>query len=216
MKLGKILLLFVFFSSSCVFAGSMGPDSWQPSPWLLRLRVIEVAPYPSSNRVNNVGGHFDEMSKQVVPEFDISYFFAEHVAAEAIFGTMRHHIGANGTSAGHVDLGRVALLPPTVTLQYHFSPAKRYKPYVGLGINFTHFYHVTRGSVSISSFYSDSFGPALQAGIDIAIKPKWFINLDVKKIFIQSNAYITTTQGQFNPTVKVNPIISGIGIGYRG
>jgi len=185
------------------------------SPWMVRLRAIDVIPQASSNQINIVGGQVNEMSTEVVPELDVNYFFTKNVAAELILGTMRHSVAANSTVLGHVDLGRASLLPPTVTLQYHFVPDAMFSPYIGAGLNYTYFYNISNGPLSTSTSYGSSFGPALQAGVDLNLNPHWSLNLDVKKIFIQTNASVNTPVGQLNPTVKLNPFIIGLGVGYK-
>ena len=40
---------------------------------------------------------------------------------------------------------------------------------------------------------SDSLGWAVQAGVDINLSDRWFLNLDVKYIDIDTNARLTTT-----------------------
>ncbi|XLM23340.1 OmpW family protein, partial [Chromobacterium piscinae] len=51
-------------------------------------------------------------------------------------GTSRHKVTTNAFG----DLGKVSVLPPTLTLQYHFMPEATFRPYVGAGINYTRFY----------------------------------------------------------------------------
>ena len=36
------------------------------------------------------------------------------------------------------------VLPPTVTLQYHFTPEQKFSPYVGAGLNYSFFYGETK------------------------------------------------------------------------
>lgn len=185
------------------------------TPWLIRLRAIDVIPQATSNPINLIGGQVNDISSELVPELDISYFLTKQIAAELVLATTRHSVAANNTILGHVDLGKVNLLPPTLTFQYHFMPDRAFNPYVGLGLNYTYFYHVNNGPVSLSTTYGNSFGPALQAGVDLALNSHWSVNIDVKKIFIQTNVAVNTAVGQLNPTVKINPFVLGVGVGYR-
>ena len=185
------------------------------SPWLVRVRAIDIEPSASSSTITGLGGHVDEISNDVVPELDISYFFTNHVSSELILGTSKHDISATGTTLGTVDLGSVRLIPATVTLQYHFLPDKVVNPYVGAGVNYTYFYGVDSGSTASSINYSNSFGSAFQVGADIAINKNWLINVDVKKIFIQTNAHVNVGTDTYTSTVDINPVVYGIGLGYR-
>ncbi|PRX21739.1 OmpW family protein [Paraburkholderia sp. BL18I3N2] len=75
------------------------------------------------------------------------------------------------------------VLPPTLRLQYHFNHAGMIRPYVGAGVNYTYFYNdgLSAGSEGIQVSRS-SFGPAVQAGVDVQITKTVFLNADIKKI----------------------------------
>jgi len=183
--------------------------------WLVRGRIVDVVPYASSNNLGTVNGKVSEVSTNVIPELDISYFLTQNIAAELILGTSKHNVKAQNTSVGTVDLGDVHLLPPTLTLQWHFMPESRISPYIGAGLNYTYFYDVSRGSAVNAITYASSFGPALQAGVDVMIDKHWSINADIKKVYIQSNVDVDIGATHLSPTVRLNPIIMGLGVGYR-
>ena len=110
---------------------------------LVRGRVIYVQPDEGSSLklgATAIAGKAS-VDNSTVPELDFSYFFTDNLAAELILGTTHHHVAAKGSPLGaSVDLGDVWLLPPTVTLQYHFNPKGKISPYVGAGVNYTIFY----------------------------------------------------------------------------
>jgi outer membrane protein len=173
---------------------------------IARVRGIAVAPdVSSSSTLSSLG---TTVNTTVVPEVDFTYMFTDSLGAELILGTTRHSLT---TSLG--GIGKVSLLPPTLTLQWHFNDAGRIRPYVGAGINYTLFYHnslaVGGQGVDISNH---SFGPALQAGVDIPFSQNWFMNIDVKKIWIRTDASLA---GADIGTLKINPWIVGVGVGRR-
>ena len=179
---------------------------------LVRLRGLGVLPDERST-ISAIGGQVDA-SNTVVPEVDVSYFFTDALAVELIAAVTKHNVSALGTAAGTVDLGKAWLLPPTLTAQYHFKLGS-VEPYVGAGINYTHFFSITlpkTGPVTAIS-YGDSFGPAVQAGVDIAIAPRWYFNLDLKKVWLKSD--VKLNGGAINASVHLDPWLVGAGIGYR-
>lgn len=184
-------------------------------PWLVRVRAIDVIPYASSNNLNTVNGKVSDISSKVAPELDISYFITPNIAAELILATSKHNVKATGTTLGTVDLGDATILPPTLTLQYHFMPDCKVRPYIGAGLNYTYFYNISRGPSVNAISYASSFGPALQAGADFMIDTNWSVNVDVKKIYVQSNVNADLGSTHLSPTVALNPIVIGIGVGYR-
>ena len=176
------------------------------SPWMVRARAIGVLPDESATIVP-IGGD-TKIDDTVVPELDFTYFFAKNWAVELILATTPHDVSHTPTG---LDLGSVWLLPPTLTAQYHFDPdSDSFRPYFGAGINYTIFYNVDDGPLSID--YGNSFGFALQAGVDFPIGNGWTINADVKKIFINTDV---TIAGVAHADVDIDPWVAGLGVGYR-
>lgn len=218
MRLSKKLGLLV--ASMSVLTGALALDEdavsrQLQSPWQLRLRAIDVNPTASSSTITGLGGQVNEVSSDTVPELDISYFFTKNVAAELILATTNHNVNATGTALGQVDLGSVSVLPPTLTLQYHFLPDHLVNPYVGAGLNYTIYYNVDSGNTADSIDYTNSFGPALQAGLDVAINENWMVNFDVKYISMETDATVNVGSSSYTSNVNINPFVYGVGIGYR-
>lgn len=188
---------------------------FQAGSVLVRARVLDVDPQVSST-VSVVNGSV-HASNNVVPELDGTYFFTPNLAAEVIAGVTYHTVKDVGSAAGTLPLGSVRLLPPTLTAQWHFLPQATINPYVGAGINYTFFYGVKGSTLPIiySTHYSDNVGAALQAGADIHVRGNWYVNLDVKKLFLETDVTLGTAVGQVKAKVNLDPWLMGAGIGYR-
>lgn len=201
------------FTAGLLFSGSGICAS--DSSWLVRLRAIDVVPDASSSTISLIGGNVTKISDQGTGELDFSYFYNPNFAAELILATTRHSVQATNTALGTVNLGKVSVLPPTLTAQYHVHLTDAIKPYIGAGVNYTHFYNVSSGPVATSIDYEDSFGPAVQIGTDIALNDQWSVNVDIKKIWIKSDVVVYTPNAQLSTTAKINPWVFGAGVGYR-
>lgn len=174
---------------------------------MVRARLIGVLPDESAS--TTIGGDVG-VSNDWVPEIDFTYFVTDNVALELIAATTKHDVTHN---AG-IDLGEVSLLPPTLTLQYHFMPKERLSPYVGAGINYTFFYNEDAPGGAVTSIdYENSFGWALQAGVDYAVADNWYLNFDVKKVFLSTD--VSINGGAITADVDLDPWIVGFGVGYR-
>ena len=183
--------------------------------WQFRLRGIVISPDESAD-IEAIGGDVD-ISTAVVPEFDITYFFDDNWSLELILGTAKHDVEAVGTDVGDIDLGSVWLLPPTLTAQYHFTGGD-FVPYLGAGPNLTLFYGVDEGPVADDVEYDTAVGFALQGGFDFMLNDKWFLNFDVKKLFLNTTATVdaTTALGAtVDADVDINPWIFGFGVGLK-
>ncbi|WP_417479862.1 OmpW/AlkL family protein [Maricaulis maris] len=202
----------LFFTTAIAALLTAAPASAESGDWLVRLRAINVAPNESAD-IATIGGDVD-IDTSVVPELDITYFVRDKWAVELILGVTPHDVTAVGTSLGDVELGDVTLLPPTLTLQYHFNPQGQVRPYVGAGVNYTHFFDadLPAGSALTSIDYDASFGLAAQAGVDFALDDDWFVNLDVKYIDIDTDV---TINGAIAADVQIDPVVFGIGLGRR-
>ena len=152
---------------------------------------------------------------------------AKNIAAELILAVTPHDVKAVGVTVpgaldnATVDLGDVWLLPPTLTLQYHFDTGSQFKPYVGAGVNATFFFDADEGPVASGIDYDPSFGGALQFGVDYDLDGEpggWLLNADVKKIWINSDVSVDFTAAlgaTVDADVDINPTVVGIGFGYK-
>ena len=185
----------------------------QDSGWQFRLRGIAVIADESAD-VSPINGDI-EIDNAFVPELDISYLFSPNVSAELILATAKHDVMAVGTDVGDVDVGSVWALPPTLLLQYRLAPTASVRPYIGAGINLTLFYSESvPGDPVMAADYDSSIGFAFQGGLDIPLGDGgWFINLDAKKILMNSDVTLGTTLGTVLADVDINPWVIGAGIG---
>lgn len=180
---------------------------------IVRGRAIAVVPSEDANITGAVTGDSIDIDTSVVPELDFSYFFTPNIAVELIAAVTPHDVNANGTSAGDLDLGDVWLLPPTITVQYHFDTGSNFKPYVGAGVNYTVFFNEDEGSSITDISYDNSFGPALQVGVDYMLNDNWMLNADVKKVWISPD--VSINGGAVDADVDINPWVIGVGVGYK-
>jgi len=191
---------------------------------LVRLRAIDVIPNESSGSVlPSFPGEQVSVNNAIVPEIDFTYMLTDYIGVELIAATSKHRInGKTGTTGSIGQLASTYVLPPTLTLQYHLIPTGRFHPYVGAGVNYTFFYKDRassglQGAVGQTSVHlSDSFGWAGQAGMDIDVADNLFLNFDIKYIDMRTKARLNTTAlGLETVKVKLNPIVVGIGVGFR-
>lgn len=201
----KITMRKLLFLAGLLFTVSLSAQNWQ-----VRLRGVSVQPYEKST----VGGEDSDVniSNAFIPELDFTYFFNKNFAAELILGTSKHDVKVGNDE---VSLGSVRLLPPTVTLQYHFYPTKSLKPYVGAGLNYTIFYDVENGD-TLGMDYKNNVGFALQGGVDYFVNDKFFLNVDIKKLYLKTDVDVDLGLPATVPAeVKINPLLIGFGVGMK-
>ena len=147
------------------------------------------------------------VNNKTIPEVDATYFFNKNVAAELVLTVpQKQTVSSNG-----VSIGTFKHLPPTLTVQWHFDGNADVKPYVGAGINYTQISKVDLSAAN-ATLESHSWGAALQAGVDFPIDKNLSFNIDVKKVYLQTNVYVG---GVDQGVLKLNPTLIGAGLGYR-
>lgn len=203
---------------SCLLGVMATSTAFAEEDWtqgfMIRARGIAVIPDESSD-VSLIGGDV-EIDNAVMPELDISYFFTENIALELILATTKHDAEVEGSAAGDVDVGDFWILPPTLLAQFHLPLDGGLKPYVGAGINYTLTYGEDAAGGVVTDFDLDNgFGWALQAGVDFMLDEHWLINADVKKIWLNLDADVTSVAGKIDADIDVDPWVIGFGVGYR-
>jgi outer membrane protein len=212
-----------FILAATAFAAlASAPAAAAQGDWLVRLRGIVVDPQSSSGPVLPTfpaGGV--SVNTVVVPELDFTYMATNNIGFELILATSKHTISGTGSLEPVGPLATTWVLPPTLTAQYHFAPAAKIRPYVGVGINWTIYYSSGASDELVSAVgatnvdLSNSVGVALQGGIDIDLSPKVFLNFDIKYITMGTNATLTTGTLVNTVDVDINPLVFGFGIGTR-
>lgn len=179
----------------------------QEGPWLVRVRALHL---DSANKDGSGLGL--AIDNKTFPEVDFSYFFTPNFAAELILTyPQKQTLSSNGS-----EIGSLKHLPPTLTAQYHFNPTGSFRPYVGVGLNYTRFSSVKFAPAVEAALHpsikNNSFGLAAQIGADIEIAKNLFLNIDLKKVQIGTKVYANGTEvGKF----KVDPLLIGVGLGMR-
>jgi len=172
-----------------------------PGDIVMRVRAVNIATHNSSSPVAGV-----EVSKKTIPEIDFSYYFSDVFSAELILTyPQKHDVSLSGTK-----LGTLKQLPPTLLAQYHFMPGSSYSPYVGAGLNYTLFSGVDIPGLDVKR---SSIGGALQVGVDIPVNKSMSFNIDLKKVYMKTD--VKTTAGAYVTTLKVDPVLFGIGLGWK-
>jgi outer membrane protein len=197
--------------AACTIANtSMALDK---GDWIVRVGVHNVMPDSDHSLTGLGGNNYISVDSAASLSINVGYMLTKNVALD-ILGALpfKHDIQGEGALEGLGKIGETKHLPPTVSLQYHFSPKASVRPFVGAGINYTTFFEDKHtGALEGSPLtLDDSWGLAVQAGVDFDINKKWFASADVRYINIETTA-TSGTAGTFD--VKINPWVVGISVG---
>ncbi len=205
--IGVLLALGLSLNVAPASAGDYSGDT------LVRVQGTLVA--PDSSATVNIDPNADaHVSTAWIPTLTLTHFFTKNVAAELFCCFAKFDAKGRG-DLNNADLGNFWAFPPIVTLQYHFDPINGFKPYVGAGVQYIHYFdggHADDlGGAKIK--VDDSWGFALQGGVDVEIGRGWYLNADIKKVWEDTDASWKGTPVKAN--VTVDPLIVSVGVGYR-
>ncbi|MDJ0711340.1 MAG: OmpW family outer membrane protein [Woeseiaceae bacterium] len=200
-KLFKILVVLAGLSMVALPA-----QAYEKGDWLVRVGAGMVDPKSDNSPVANV----DSGTSLVV---NGTYFFTPNVGFEVLAAWPFSHdvkLAADGTKVGETKH-----LPPTFSLQYHFTTETNFRPYVGLGLNYTTFFdEETTGALAGTSLsLDDSFGVAAQVGADFDVSDNMFMNVDIRWINIETEADIPEVPLNFD--VEIDPMVYSITLGWK-
>ena len=187
-------------------------------PWEIRLRAVHLSPANKSDAIPSLAVPSDaiHINSKWLPDLDVEYFVTPHWSAELVLTYPQSQTVTVEKSAlgGPTDIGTFKHLPPVLTAKYNFMPDSDVRPYVGAGVNFTIISDVKLNVPTVGALTLDStsIGPAVQAGFDYKLADQWFLNVDAKWAQIRSDVKLGGTKVS---SVKVDPLLLGIGVGYR-
>ena len=189
-------------SLALLASGAAVAQDFTAGSLLVRARAV----YLDSANKDSTGLDLS-INNKTLPEVDFTYFFSPNLAAELVLTVPQKQ----RVYAGATQIGSLKHLPPTLTLQYHFNQVSGIKPYVGAGVNYTRF-----SSVDLLGGAADlkrnSYGLAFQAGVDFPLSKNLYLNGDVKKVYIKTDVIAS---GSNIGTFKVDPVLLGVGLGWR-
>lgn len=171
--------------------------------WSISLGVHNVS--PKSGNGSLAAGAFDaDVGDDWRPTITAEYFLKDRLGLEVLASLpFDHDIRLNGVKAGSTKH-----LPPTFTLQYHFS-GEKVSPFIGLGVNHTLFFDTkTTGALAGTNLDLDSsWGLSAHAGLDFKLADDRALRADVRWIDIDTDVKVN---GAAVGTVNIDPVAYGI------
>jgi outer membrane protein len=80
-------------------------------------------------------------------------------------------------------------------------------------VQYIHFFDGGQSDLGQKIKLDDAWGFALQGGVDVELGKGWYLNADVKKVWLDTDASWGSTG--YTAKVTVDPLIVSAGLGYR-
>ncbi len=189
---------------SAALAALAGPALAQSQgDWTLGVGIANVNPKSDNGTVAGAAATIDD---DTALTFTAEYFIRDNIGIELLAASpFEHDISLNGAYTATTKH-----LPPTLSVNYHFPTQTKFKPFVGVGINYTTFFEENSPAGVIS--LDDSVGLALNLGADWQISDRGALRVNVRYMDIETDV---TLNGTKIGTAEIDPVTVGFGYVHR-
>ncbi|KXF90638.1 OmpW/AlkL family protein [Phaeobacter inhibens] len=189
---------------SAALAALAGPALAQSQgDWTLGVGIANVNPKSDNGTVVGAAATIDD---DTALTFTAEYFIRDNIGIELLAASpFEHDISLNGAYTATTKH-----LPPTLSVNYHFPTQTKFKPFVGVGINYTTFFEESSPAGVIS--LDDSVGLALNLGADWQISDRGALRVNVRYMDIETDV---TLNGTKIGTAEIDPVTVGFGYVHR-
>jgi outer membrane protein len=219
---GEIYMKMKALASALAIAalalGAVSVAQAADSKFLVKVGVAGVVPKSKNGKLDTPLGVFEtDIGNSFRPSITLEYMVTPNIGVEVLGAWPFQNKIKFDQGVGKV--GRVDVLPPTVSVKYHFMPDGIASPFVGLGLNYTFMYgEKTYGAIEGTNLQvKNSWGVAATAGVDFNINKNWVVGVDVRWIQMRNKVNLGIDNvGYFKlGKVKVDPWVFGAAVGYR-
>ncbi len=193
-------------------------QAYEKGDWIIRGGAGMVSPESTAytDTVEDLRISVDDGVSAVI---SATYMFSPNFGFEVLAAwPFTHDINA-GPADGSAELkiGETKHLPPTFSFQYQFAPEATFRPYAGLGLNYTTFFSEELDQTifpGTSLKIDDSFGLAAQLGADFKINEQWMVNFDVRYISIEPDVTLSDATGSDTIGIDINPMVYSVNLAF--
>ena len=198
-------------------------NAHEQGEFIVRIGPALIEPNDSSDDVEGLPGTEVAVDNNVTLGFTLGYMLTSNLGIELLGVTPSPHDLRGRQGIGALNkIGEVDVFPPTLCLQYYIGDSSKFQPYVGAGINYTHFSNEDT-STSLESALGgstdldvdDSWGLAAQVGVDVMLNNKWLVNAAIWYVDIDADATLSTGSVDRDVDIEIDPWVFFIGIGKK-
>jgi outer membrane protein len=166
---------------------------------------------PKSHNGVLAGAFHSSINDDSEPTLTLGYRFTPNWGAEAWLplAKFKHGVKLEGMKSASIEH-----MPVLLTAQYHFLADQAWQPFIGVGYGWVSVSdeHTTGPIAGTSLNVKSSDGAVGQLGLDYLATPNLFLRADARYFDWSSKVQLN---GAGIGTVKVDPWIYGVSVGYR-
>ncbi|KPH64699.1 hypothetical protein AMS58_11185 [Pseudoalteromonas porphyrae] len=211
--------------SAALFTSLLIASPFASADFSVNVGAINVNPDNSSSAINEDSTLGLKGDSDTQLGITIDYAFNDNWVLELVAATpFSHDVDGTGGLAGN-KIANIKHLPPSLIAQYHFlDSASAFRPFVGVGVNYTVFFDEqpsaalksVLGTDDVQVKLDDSFGFVAQAGVNYMFNQSWGLHAMVSVMDIETDATVYAKGAQaLTSTVKIDPVVAMLGVKYK-
>ena len=186
---------------------------------VLKVGIADYTTHSKSNGVTGIGvpaGADARTGDAVTVLFEIERYLTPNWGIELALG-LPPRIKAKATGSVAFlgdDILSAKNVTPTLFVNYHFgSEGDRWRPYVGVGINYTRFVGI-QSRLASDVRMSDSVGPAGKIGLEYVLSRQWSLFTSVSALQVKTDV-VASGSTVLQTTIDLRPVVYSFGAAYR-
>jgi outer membrane protein len=212
--------------AAMVLLGTSAAMAQSAGTWMVKGGVNRIDPKVKSDDLSapSLPNSQVDVKSATAAILTLGYMLTDEASLEFYAGLpYKHDIVGAGALSNAGKLGTVKQVSPTLFAQYRFLPAASvWRPYVGIGLTYAHFYG-EEGSGTLTSLTNpggpptkmsvdSAFGLSPQLGVSFQINDQWYVDGSVIKTFLKNKTTLSTGQ---SIETKLDPVSTNLSVGYR-
>lgn len=188
------------------------------SPFSFNVGAINVNPTSDRSSISEAPTLGVGVEDDTTLGFTVDYFVTPNFAVEVIAALPFEHEIDVDTGSGVSAVGTTKHLPPTVVAQYHFgADTTAFRPFVGVGANYTEFFSEEAQLAGATDLELDSsFGLAGQVGFNFRVDQTWGVHFMATYIDINTDATVVMpATGNLTSDVSIDPLVIMLGAKFN-
>lgn len=153
-----------------------------------------------------------DVANTVTVGADLTLFATPTVAFNLLAAFISPEV-SSGPAGLNASLGSVDALPPALTVQYHFMPGERFRPYLGAGGSWVTFFDQSGDLENLNVEIDDGFGLVGQAGFNAFVTDNVAVMADFRWVEIMNDPEVTVG-GDLADELDFRHFILSGGVGF--
>lgn len=202
----------------CVLLAGLHPAvAAETDHWMVKGTITGMNPQRSSDKLNNISNSKLYLDDAITGEVSVLRMLNPHVGIGFYTAwPYSHELKGNNrlSQLGMHNFADVKQMPAGFSGQFHFLPDALIQPYLGINLEYAHFFDEKDRIQGIHTSIKDAWGVGGEAGLDFRLGKHWRLTTSARYIHMNTKVKLSGLIDQ-EVSMDLDPWYFSIGAGYR-